>query len=286
MAKIDRLGWAEGISFYAYGLRIGVRTNKPGFLDQVRAHLPPGWEPGCCPFVDHLYSLKMGGQGPRPNVRQYTLLYGGLTQLARTMVPREALEALETDLEHYVGKHARNRVFLHAGAVGWQGRALVLPGRSFAGKSTLVAALLRAGATYYSDEFTVLDGLGQVHPFARPLALRQESGARLGRQSPEDFGSHAGQGPLPVGLVAFLEFAKDKTPRLRSLSAGHTVLELMKYCLCAEQEPEMALSSLEQTVRGAVNLKGVRGQAEETVEMLLRALEAGPPIETGLAAAA
>ena len=32
-----------------------------------------------------------------------------------------------------------------------------LPGSSFTGKTTLVAALVRAGATYYSDEYAVLD---------------------------------------------------------------------------------------------------------------------------------
>jgi hypothetical protein len=31
-----------------------------------------------------------------------------------------------------------------------------------------VAELVRAGATYYSDEFAVLDSRGRVHPFPRP----------------------------------------------------------------------------------------------------------------------
>src|SRR5262249_38532870 len=155
MQKIDRLGWAAGISIYTYGLRIGIRTSTEAVLDQVIERLPHGWELGCSPVVDYLYSLKVGGAGPRPNVRNYTLLYGGLTKLARTMVLAEALDALETDLGFYVANNAHNRVFVHAGVVGWQGRAILIPGKSYSGKSTLVAALLRCGATYYSDEFAV-----------------------------------------------------------------------------------------------------------------------------------
>jgi hypothetical protein len=43
---------------------------------------------------------------------------------------------------------------------------MVLPGKSFAGKTTLVAALVRAGAEYWSDEYAVLDANGDVHPYA------------------------------------------------------------------------------------------------------------------------
>ena len=59
----------------------------------------------------------------------------------------------------------RERVFVHAGVVGWKGHAIVIPGRSRSGKTTLVAELVKAGAEYYSDEFAVLDAEGRVHPF-------------------------------------------------------------------------------------------------------------------------
>jgi hypothetical protein len=156
MAKIDRLGWAAGVSVYAYGWRIGIRVNKPEVLGRVAERLPPGWEPGCSPLVDRLYSFRVGGQSAGSKVRNYTLLYSGLTQLARTMDLDEALDALESDLQTFVAEWAKNRVFVHAGVAAWNGKAIVLPGRSRAGKSTLVAALLRAGATYVSDEYAVI----------------------------------------------------------------------------------------------------------------------------------
>ena len=41
MEKIDRLGWAAGVSFYAYGLRIGVRVSSAGvpYYTEVFARL-------------------------------------------------------------------------------------------------------------------------------------------------------------------------------------------------------------------------------------------------------
>ena len=35
MEQINRLGWAAGMSFVSYGLRIGIRANKPEVLDRA-----------------------------------------------------------------------------------------------------------------------------------------------------------------------------------------------------------------------------------------------------------
>jgi hypothetical protein len=277
MEKIDRLGWAEGISLYAYGLRIGVRVNKPEVLAEVEKRLPPGWEPSCTPIVDHLYSLKVGGTRAGGRVRDYTLLYGGLTKLARTMDLQEALDIFEGDIQLHVGEWARNRVFVHAGVVGWRGKALLLPGSSLAGKSTLVAALLRAGATYYSDEFAVLDGRGYVHPFPRPLAIRQPDGQRPKRCTPEELGSEAGVLSLPVGLTAVLRHHPGGRWRPRALSAGQGVLEVLNHTLPAQREPDVCFHTLQTALAGVPVLRGLRGGAKEAAEELLRLMEQPTP---------
>jgi hypothetical protein len=76
---------------------------------------------------------------------------------------RLALGILDAELRMYIALNAPEHVFVHAGVVGVGERAIVLPGRSFAGKTTLVAALVRAGAEYWSDEYAVLDADGLVH---------------------------------------------------------------------------------------------------------------------------
>src|SRR5438105_4028110 len=173
MAKLDRLGWADGLGVVAYGLRVGVRTNAAEVLPMLAALIPSSWKPTTEREVNLLYSVLLGGDGPRPGIRRYHLLYRGSLRLARTMDREELLRVFESDLRLTVAEFARRRVFVHAGVVGWRGQAIVLPGRTHTGKSTLVAELLRAGATFYSDEYAVLDARGRVHPYPEPLSLRQ-----------------------------------------------------------------------------------------------------------------
>src|SRR6267143_94986 len=172
MQKVDRLGWAAGFSIKSYGVRIGIRSNDPSCLKRIRKHLPHGWELSSSPVVDRLYSLLIGG-GTRPgsNVRRFNLLYGDHIRLARSLDVEQIFERFESDLRLLVAELARRRVFVHAGVVGWKGRAIVVPGRSFSGKTSLVAELVRAGETYYSDEYAVFDSRGRVHPFPKPLEI-------------------------------------------------------------------------------------------------------------------
>lgn len=269
MAKVDRLGWAAGFSLTAHGVRVGIRANQPEVLDQVRDLLPPGWRAAPSPIVERLYSLQVGGSGPQTHVRRFHLLYAGLARLARTMDLEEVLQALESDLQLYVAGAAKRRVFVHAGVVGWRGRAIVLPGRSYAGKTTLVAALIRAGATYYSDEYAVFDAHGRVHPYPKPLAVREGTGDRPTRCPAEALGGVPGIGPLPVGLVALSEYRPGARWRPRVLPPGQAVLELLAHTVPARRRPKAALATLEQVALQAPTLKGNRGEAGETVRAIL-----------------
>lgn len=273
MQEIDRLDWAAGVSIHAYGRRIGIRTNEPAVLNRVLELLPPGWEPCYSPLVDQLFSLRVGGAAAGQRVRNYHLLYGGPTLHARSMDFEEVLRALESQLHLYVAEYASNRVFVHAGVVGWRGQAILLPGVSCAGKSTLVAALVGAGAVYYSDDYAVLDPQGFVHPFARRLSIRAVDGKTVYRCRPEEFGGRAGERPLPVGLVAVTNFRPGFTWRPRSLTSGQAVLALMEHALSAQFDPEGTLRVLERTLQPALTLKGARGEADETAEKLLTALD-------------
>src|SRR6266851_4686906 len=105
MEKIDRLGWTDGIAFESYGLTIGVRVSDACVLGRVRSCLPPGWQPAKSPYVDYLMSLRIGGPSPRPNVRNYSLLYGGLTRLARTLDTEALFQSLENELQLFVAEH-------------------------------------------------------------------------------------------------------------------------------------------------------------------------------------
>ena len=157
--------------FVPDGLRIGVRVSNRAALESVIDRLPPGWKPAASPIVDHLYSIVLGGQTHGSKVQRFSLLYYDAGRLARTKDFELALKVFELDLQLLVADNARRRIFVHAGVVGWKNQAVVIPGMSFSGKTTLVTKLIQAGAKYYSDEYAVIDEHGLVHPFPRPLGI-------------------------------------------------------------------------------------------------------------------
>ncbi len=274
MKKIDRLGWAAGISFVSHGVRVGVRVNSPEALALVQDYFPPGWKPSRAPVVERLYSLILGqGDEAARGARRFSLFYRDLARLARTKDREEALALFESDLHLHVATEARRRVFVHAGVVGWKGRALVVPGRSHSGKTTLIAELVRAGATYYSDEYAVLDARGRVHPYPRPLQIRAGETGRQSRHAVETLGGRAGRRPLPVGLVVLSHYRPGAKWRPRKLSAGHGVLELLAQTVSARNQPERVFDALQQVATRALILKGARGEAAELAGQLLRLLE-------------
>lgn len=84
---------------------------------------------------------------------------------------------LEGNAKVFLAGRLRRRVMIHAGVVTWRGAAIVLPGASGAGKTSLVIELVRLGARYYSDEFAIVDAGGRVFPYARPLCVRRRPGS-------------------------------------------------------------------------------------------------------------
>lgn len=274
MKKVDRLGWAAGFSLKSYGVRIGIRSNDPAALDRVCSrHLPSEWENINSAVVDRVYSILLGGQGSRANVRRLNLLYGDHVRLARSFDLDSLFETFESDLRLFVAELATHRVFVHAGVVGWKGQAIVIPGRSYSGKSTLVAELVRAGATYYSDEYAVLDSRGRVHPFSKPLELRDEGKFEQRKVTASELGGHSGTKPLPVGLVLMTRFQSGARWRPRKVTPGKGVLELLFNTVSARRSPERALATLRVVASRAALLKGVRGDATDVVAGLLKRLE-------------
>jgi hypothetical protein len=218
-----------------------------------------------------VYSLVVGGESAGSHVRRFHLLYVNAARLARTRDLDEAFDALERDVHFQVALTTRRRLFVHAGVVAWRGRAIVIPGKSGSGKSSLVAALVRAGATYYSDEYAVFDGRGRVHPYARPIALRAAGADERPsiRLTPEALGGRAGTRPLPVALVIATAYRPGSRWRPRLLSPAEGVLALIEHTVLARSRPGLALGTLQQVVATATTLRGARGEAEDAVRPML-----------------
>ena len=269
MQKLDRLGWADGISITAHGLRIGIRVTNADVMDDVMARLPLGWKVGKSPVVERLYSFIVGGPSKRPGVKRFNLIYGGASLAGRSRDLPDALDALELDLQLYVAEWARRKLFIHAGVVEWGGQAILIPGRSFTGKSSLVAALVKAGATYYSDEYAVIDEHGRVQPYPTPLSLRTGPEDHPEKYQVDLLGGRTGTAPVPVGAVVIAKYKQGARWRPKTLSPGRGVLALLANTVAARRKPDLAFTRLAQMIANARVIQGVRGEAEETAGALL-----------------
>lgn len=249
-----------------YGHRIGIRVSDESALERATACLPPGWKAAANPVVECMYSLVVGGASGR--VKRFSLLYRGAERLARSHDLESVFGVLEEDLKLHVAASSPSRVFVHAGVVGWRGGAIVLPGRTFAGKSTLVDAMVRAGATYYSDEYAVFDARGRVHPFARALKLRARADAP-GAPTVEKAPASPGRRPLPVRLVALTHYQAGARWESQTLTPGQALLALMENTVPVRHRPEATLKTLREVVTHAPVIQGVRGEVEEAVARLL-----------------
>jgi hypothetical protein len=260
MAELDGLAWPARVFADAYGLRVELRASKHSALAALRRIIPPGARATGAGVPDITYSLIVARGGAHA-------AYENDRQIAAAGSLDELVAALESHLHLAVAIGARTRLFVHAGAVGWEGGGILLPGRSHAGKSALVAALVRAGATYYSDEYAVLDDEGMLHPFARSLGIRDALGASR-RVDPASLGA-IGDVPLPVRLVIATRHVGGARWQPTPMTPGATVLALLENTVAARLRPGDALRTLARAAAGASGLRGERGDAGEVAARIL-----------------
>ena len=169
-----------------------------------------------------------------------------------------------------VAEYCPSLVFVHAGVVGWRGKTLVFPGDSFAGKTTLVAELIKNGAEYYSDEYALFDADGLVHPFARPLSLRTD-GKNIDEKSirVEDLGGKAALVPKPVGCVLFTKYNPKGEWDPQILSPGRGVMEVFMQTIAIRRNTEFAINILKNAFTSAIILKSERSDAVKFIPEFL-----------------
>jgi len=139
---------------------------------------------------------------------------------------------------------------VHSSVASINGEAIMFAGVSGAGKSSMCTAALLDGSTYLSDEFTLIDQQGFVHPFPRPMqwehpnhpAFKREAIQNTGLIKAESFDFLAANGeiqrchlwhpkhiqrtPLPLKTIVLHQYNESvdgveivKIPRYEALSA-------------------------------------------------------------------
>lgn len=266
--------WTDAIAFEQFGVRIGIRADSAELMALAVSRVPPASTPLASDEIDVLFSLT-GGTAARPGVRRYTILYEGISIQLRTLDRVALADGLDSAIHVALAERATEWVFVHAGVVGWRGRAIVLPGATLSGKTTLVAALLREGAELYSDDRAVIDRAGLVHAVARPLSVRDSPGARQQPFEAASFGASTGERPLAVGMLAFTKFEEGASWEPHAIPAGQAMLSLLEHASAVRTRPHEVLQILGRALAGVPAYRARRGDATETARQLLALVDAG-----------
>ena len=164
----------------------------------------------------------------------------------------EVSAALEINLYNKLVQYlnAKDIVSVHSAVLNINDKAIMFAGVSGAGKSSICTAGLLDGAAYLSDEFTLLDSRGFVHPFPRPMQWEFPTHPAFDRDEIEKSGlidadyfdfpdaqgqparchlwhpKHIQRQPLPLTTVVLHQYKADissvecfEIPRFEALSA-------------------------------------------------------------------
>lgn len=257
--------------FESYGVKIGVKSNSERFLKKIENHLknivPNAFVIDDKLEPEHDFLIRVNKNGV------YELYKDG-EEITAGDSEENFFNFSSSKIRLTIAEYADSKVFLHAGTVGWKGKAIIIPARSFQGKTTLVAELIKRGALYYSDEYAVLDKEGLVHPFPKTLSLRGIIDKyKQVESSPESFGGKVGTEPLPVGMVLITEYEAGAEWKPEVISAGSGIMEILAHTIPIRYKPQFSLQVLNKMVNRAIIAKSKRGEAKDFVEMLLKFYE-------------
>lgn len=271
-------GETAEINFTSFGVR--MRLVVPAALDErARTILPPDavvtvpdaappassadpfaadTGPATVMLAEHDGRLEVSGQGlPVGATEDEDLAFG----------------MVDAQVRATVALLAPDHIFVHAGVVAVDDRAVVLPGRTHTGKTTLVSALVRAGATYYSDEFAVVGGDGRVLPYAKPLSIRRADRPDRAAETPAAaLGGRTGTAPVPITMILLTAYRPGGALAVEPLSGGEALLGLLSNAIPARTRPEQTMATLGAAVRPARGWRGDRGDADAAALRILKML--------------
>jgi hypothetical protein len=252
----------------AYGVAVRVRGNDQSLLEAARVELQVAFA-GNAKFFDsleseaeHTYSVVRDKNG------QMVLFLNGRKITSGGEIKR-FLRYFNSLVRLTVAEHATGRVFVHAGVVGWNGQTIVMPARSFQGKSTLVAELVRLGAHYYSDEYAVIDESGLVHAFPRPITMRTGSAKMEIKDLEPTWLGVVSNEPAPIGGVLFTEFRPNARWRPVRVSLGQGILAAVEHTIPFSRKPGDSLKVLNTALNRAIIVKSPRGDAGKFARIIL-----------------
>ena len=230
----------------AFGVHLRVIVEAADLVPDVERALPPLAAPADGADVVVTFVL-------RPDEDDLCQLWRDGSSLGPATGAEVAVCLLEDHLATALALTARGTVFVRAGVVQAGGRAIVLPGPSLSGRTTLVDALVREGAEFYSDTFAVVGEDGWVDAYRA---------VPPGEPRPER---------LRIGLIAVAPYVPGASWAPEQGGPADGALALLAHAATSE-DPGGLLKVLGAAAAEALTLRGERGEAADVAPALLSSL--------------
>lgn len=280
--RLTEVGWVDAFVQTHNGVRVGIRVNDPAIIPRLRERMPAGGKLNTGSECDVIFSIIRGSSSTNTRTKQFSLVYHNHSAVGRSLDFEEVLERFDSFLLIAIGFLSDEEVFLHAGVVAWRDRAIVIPGRTHFGKSTLVAALVKAGAEYVSDETALLRTDGLIGTMPKTLTLREPGSDKNVKVDLEKLGGTARNTNVVPELIVITRYQEGLTWQPKLAGQGETVLGLLDNAIAATRIPQKVAAACEDLARRVPAFKGPRGDADETAAAVLLAMDR--VIETSSAA--
>jgi len=258
--------FGDGITVNSLGTTLNVSLPDEAFYGEFQAALPAYWKTIETRDASLCLQIVEYESGTRATPT-YELRINGVT-VAPELNRAAASDLLHEKLNYYLGEFSDKFAFIHAGVVRWQDEVILLPGRSHAGKTTLTAALVRAGADYISDDLAVIGPGATVQLLSQPMRLRADvaGGFDLSACSQPDLlaTDHA-----PIAGIVFLQYCAGQNLRLQTLSKGEATQHLLANSMNARHQPQLVMQYCAAAAQRAWCAQGVRGDAAQAADYIL-----------------
>ena len=169
---------------------------------------------------------------------RFSLLTDGEMQFDRLDRPQLLLALVGEAVQTLISDIASG-VVAHAGAVSWDGKGIIIPGTTGAGKSSICAWLAHRGFEYLTDECVVLQPeVPRFTALRRPLIVKDDATKLLHLPESERLlvsgnstifwpeNSAQDDDPYSCHLILFPRFEHGSPLELTKFSAAQTTLEL------------------------------------------------------------
>jgi len=247
------------VTFFGRNVAIGYNTPEAkSLLDFLFSDLSGKGDEEPQAYYDVIFA------GPKPMVSLWQdekKLYFGTSK-------HELAYILTNEVIHQCIVDCRSGHALHAGALSFSNKGILIPGKSGKGKSTLSAWLATKGLNYLTDELVFLTTEEAIiYPFTRPVSLKSPSVSVLRNSIPEFekkktlisengvmiphrlLNNKFSPCTPPLSLIIFPNFVQDAEIEIIELSAAKCCLKLYECCVNARNIPDHGLKEFSEISR-------------------------------------